>query len=64
MTQGMTNMRDAPPAERLLIDGAMPTFDVSIDEHLIVRRDPATTYDAARHLDFLRVHTRCSMQRC
>ena len=41
----------------LLIDQFMPSFDVSIAEHTIVRRSPAATFDAARDLDFLRVHT-------
>ena len=41
----------------LIIDAAMPTFDVDIAEHLIVRADPATTFQHARGLDFLTVHT-------
>ena len=57
MTTDTTGDRIHPGDERLLIDEAMPTFDVGIDEHLIVRSDPATTCDAARRLDFLRVRT-------
>jgi hypothetical protein len=41
----------------LLIDAFMPTFDVAIAEHAIVRRDPATTFHAARALDFMSIHT-------
>jgi hypothetical protein len=44
-------------AAPLIIDAAMPTFDVSIAEHIIVRADPATTFRAARELDFLTVRT-------
>ncbi|HLM19387.1 MAG TPA: hypothetical protein VK549_16310, partial [Acidimicrobiia bacterium] len=41
----------------LLIDSFMPTFDVTIAEHVIVRRDPATTFREARELDFMSIHT-------
>ena len=41
----------------LLIDTFMPTCDVAIAEHVIVRRDVATTFRAARELDFLSIHT-------
>ena len=41
----------------LLIDAAMPRYDASIAEHLIVRAEPSTTFASARNLDFLRVHT-------
>ncbi len=41
----------------MLIDSFMPTFDVTIAEHVIVRRDPSTTFQEARALDFLSVHT-------
>ena len=44
-------------ATPLLIDAFMPSFDASIAEHLIVRRDPSATFRAARELDFLSVHT-------
>lgn len=45
------------PTDPLIIDGAMPEFDVSIAEHIIVRAAPATTFRAACDLDFLRVRT-------
>jgi hypothetical protein len=41
----------------LLIDEAMATFDVAVAEHIIVRASPATTFAAARGLDFLSVRT-------
>lgn len=41
----------------LLIETTMPTYDVSIAEHIIVRADPATTFAAARELDLLTVHS-------
>jgi len=41
----------------MLLDEIMPTFDVSEAAHTIVRADPATTFRAARDLDFLRVRT-------
>lgn len=41
----------------LIIDAVMPTFDVSIAEHTIVRAEPAATFRAARGLDFLSVRT-------
>jgi hypothetical protein len=47
-------MLEATP---LLIDARMPSFDASIAEHVIVRRDPSTTFRVARELDFLSVHT-------
>ncbi|MBI5738077.1 hypothetical protein [Mycobacterium adipatum] len=41
----------------LLIDATMPTYDVTISEHIIVQSDPATTFAAARELDLLTVHS-------
>jgi len=41
----------------LLIDSFMPSCDVTIAEHVIVRRDPSTTFRSARELDFLSIHT-------
>lgn len=41
----------------LLIDEALPQFDVSIAEHAIVRARPATTFGAAVGLDFMGIHT-------
>ena len=43
--------------ERMLIESAMPAFDVVIAEHAIVNADPSTTFDAARTLDLLTVRT-------
>jgi hypothetical protein len=43
--------------EGMVIDSAMPSYDVAIVEHILVRTDPATTYRAARGLDLLRVHS-------
>ena len=43
--------------ETMVLDTVMPSWDVTIAEHVIVRTDPATTFRAARGLDFLRVHT-------
>jgi hypothetical protein len=44
-------------AQPLIIDSVMPTFEVSISAHALVRADASTTYRAARDLDFLTVHT-------
>ncbi|BBY62223.1 hypothetical protein [Mycolicibacterium helvum] len=44
-------------AEGMVIDSAMPSYDVAIAEHILVRTDLATTYRAARGLDLLTVHT-------
>lgn len=46
-----------PGSPVLLLDSAMPTYDVSIAEHAIVRADPAATFAAARGLDLLTVHS-------
>jgi hypothetical protein len=43
--------------EGMVIDSAMPSCDVAIAEHILVRADPATTYRAARGLDLLTVHS-------
>jgi hypothetical protein len=43
--------------ERMLIESAMPAFDVVIAEHTIVDADQSTTFDAARTLDLLTVRT-------
>jgi hypothetical protein len=53
----MTELGDAMTADAMVLDAVMPTWDVTIAEHLIVLADPATTYRAAHGLDFLRVHT-------
>jgi hypothetical protein len=44
-------------AERMLIESAVPTFDAMIAAHVVVAADPATTFQAARSLDLLTVHT-------
>lgn len=49
----MTNSDSAA----LLIELAMPTYDVDIAEHIIVGADPATTFAAARALDLLTLHS-------
>lgn len=41
----------------MVIDAALPSYDVVIAEHLVVHADPAVTYSAARGLDLLRVHS-------
>jgi hypothetical protein len=43
--------------ERMLIESAMPAYDVVIAKHAIVRADPSTTFHAARTLDLLTVRT-------
>ncbi len=47
----------ATGVEGMVIYSVMPSYDVVIAEHILVRTDPATTYGAARGLDLLRVHT-------
>ena len=44
-------------AGALLIDALMPAWDASIAADRIVRADPARTFQAARDLDFLSVHS-------
>ncbi len=41
----------------MLIDLAMPSYDVTITEQVVVSADPPAAYRAARSLDLLRVHT-------
>ncbi|WP_433664590.1 hypothetical protein ACQPW1_22125 [Nocardia sp. CA-128927] len=43
--------------DRMLIESAEPVFDAMIAEHQIVQADLATTFRAARSLDFLTVRT-------
>lgn len=43
--------------DRMIIEGAMPTFDAAIATHVIVAADAETTYEAARTLDLLTVRT-------
>jgi len=44
-------------SEPLLIDGYLAVYDASIAEHAIVHAAPHVTYESARTLDFLAVHT-------
>ncbi|MGY1711182.1 hypothetical protein ACI8AC_16910 [Geodermatophilus sp. SYSU D00758] len=46
-----------PVAEPMLIDDALPRFDVTRAEHLVVDADVATTWDALLDTDLLDVHT-------
>ncbi|WP_396929417.1 hypothetical protein [Mycolicibacterium sp.] len=43
--------------DSMLIDLAMPSYDVTITEQVVVSADPPAAYRAARSLDLLRVHT-------
>lgn len=49
----MATTTDAP----LLIERHLPDAHTELAEHRIVDADPATTYAAARSLDFLTIHT-------
>jgi hypothetical protein len=53
----VTVAEDTTVGAGLLIDRALPAFDVVISESVVVDAEPATTYGAARSLDFLRVRT-------
>lgn len=46
-----------PGPGALLIESAMPIFDVRIAEHIIVAADPDATFAAAQELDLLTVHS-------
>ena len=46
-----------PATGRMLIESAMPTYDVVIAEHLVVAADPPATFAAVRELDLLTVRT-------
>jgi len=41
----------------MLLESAMPTYDVVIAEHLVVAADPPAAFTAARELDLLTVRT-------
>ena len=41
----------------MILDDVMPAADATIAEHVVVHADGATTFAAARDLDFLRVRT-------
>jgi len=43
--------------DQLIIDVQMPEYDVGLAVHKVIDADPATTYAAARQLDFLTVRT-------
>lgn len=43
--------------DRMLIESAMPVFDVRIAEHVVVAANPSHTFRAARALDLLTVRT-------
>jgi hypothetical protein len=43
--------------QQMLIDRAIPRFDFTRVEHVVVGADPETTFAAVRRLDFLRVHS-------
>ncbi|MCV7357982.1 hypothetical protein [Mycolicibacterium fluoranthenivorans] len=47
----------AADIHRMLIESAMPTYDVVIAEHTVVEADPGTTFTAVRKLDLLTVRT-------
>jgi hypothetical protein len=53
----MSSVISSVATESLLIDAFMPAYDAGIAEHTIVRADVATTFAAARGLDFLQLHT-------
>jgi hypothetical protein len=43
--------------DHMIIDVQLPEYDVGLAVHKVVDADPATTFAAARHLDFLSVRT-------
>lgn len=45
------------PTQQMIIDGQLPTYDVVLAVHQVVDADLATTFAAARELDFLTVRT-------
>ncbi|MFQ1002658.1 hypothetical protein [Modestobacter sp. SSW1-42] len=47
----------APDADPMLIDDALPAFDVTRAEHLVVDADLVTTWDALLATDLMTVHT-------
>jgi len=42
---------------KMIIDEQLPRYDVTLAEHLVVDAGPLVTWQAARELDFLSVHT-------
>ncbi|MCV7211753.1 hypothetical protein [Mycolicibacterium canariasense] len=44
-------------SDLMIIESAMPVFDVAIAEHVVVAADPSSTFHAARALDLLSVRT-------
>jgi hypothetical protein len=47
----------AAPVDLDLLDRYLPVYDLAITEHVVVEADAASTYRAARDLDFLTVRT-------
>lgn len=47
----------SPTPAPLLIDRRLPTFDVTLIEHVVVDADVPTTWQALSELDLLQVHT-------
>jgi hypothetical protein len=45
------------PSKAMLLDRYLPTFDVTIIEHLVVDADVRTTWTALQDLDLVTVHT-------
>ncbi|MCP3987621.1 MAG: hypothetical protein GY724_00985 [Actinomycetia bacterium] len=41
----------------MLIDQALPDFDATIIEHIVIDAPPSIVYEAARDMDFLQVHS-------
>ena len=44
-------------SQEMLIDRALPRFDLTRVEHVVVEADPETTYAAVRRMDFMKVHS-------
>lgn len=44
-------------SQKMIIDELMPDYDVVLVQHLLVSADPATTFKAAKDLDFLTIRT-------
>jgi hypothetical protein len=50
-------MSNLGTTEKLIIDTALPNWDVEIAEHLLVPAEPEITWRAARDLNLMTVHT-------
>ena len=55
--QQTTPQSAAQPRAEMLIDRYMPDFDFTRVETVVVDAPPEVAYDAARHLDLMRVHS-------